>query len=383
MKASAISRMMEAGVQNSIFPGAVLLCAKGHEILYHEAFGVADLGTRSRMQKDSIFDLASLTKPLTTAMAMSELVKIGRVSLDTVLGDVIHGVKDTPKEDISIDMLLRHTSGLPAHREFFLSIIKEKLPKENPGGKNPGRKNCGEKNGGQENFRPRQLLRNLILAEPLVNKPGIQQVYSDLGYMFLSWVIESLSKQRLDRFSQENIYSPLGIQDLFFIDLGMERPLAVKNRLVSTQTCPWRGKTLTGEVEDENAWAAGGIEGHAGLFGDAPSVYIICCEILNAIKKNPTIILDPKVIESFVRKEQGQDMVAGFDTPSRFHSSTGRFFSRETVGHLGFTGTSFWLDPNSQLIVILLTNRVHPSRANEKIKKFRPQIHELVSMAFG
>jgi CubicO group peptidase (beta-lactamase class C family) len=226
-------------------------------------------------------------------------------------------------------------------------------------------------------------LRNLILAEPLVNKPGIQQVYSDLGYMFLSWVIESLSKQRLDRFSQENIYSPLGIQDLFFIDLGMERPLAVKNRLVSTQTCPWRGKTLTGEVDDENAWAAGGIEGHAGLFGDAPSVYIICCEILNAIKKNPTIILDPKVIESFVRKEQGQDMVAGFDTPSRFHSSTGRFFSRETVGHLGFTGTSFWLDPNSQLIVILLTNRVHPSRANEKIKKFRPQIHELVSMAFG
>ncbi len=368
MNYKTISRMMEAGVQDLVFPGAVLLCARGHEILYHEAFGVADLETRANIKKNSIFDLASLTKPLATAMATAELVKAGMVSLNTLLGDVIQEVMDTSKADISIDMLLRHTSGLPAYHEFFWSMEKEYGIK-----KNKPREDCSS----------RQLLRNLILAEPLVAAPGNQQVYSDLGYMFLSWVVENLSGQRLDRFVQDRIYSPLGICDLFFIELGKDRQLEVKERLVSTQTCPWRRKTLIGEVEDDNAWAAGGIEGHAGLFGDASSIHIIGLEILNALKKKSTIILDPKVIESFVKKEHGRDMVAGFDTPSKFHSSAGRVFSRKTLGHLGFTGTSFWIDPDSQLIVILLTNRVHPSRANQKIKKFRPRIHELVCRTFG
>jgi len=368
MNDKTISRMMEAGVQDLVFPGSVLLCARGNDILYHEAFGVADLESRSSIHKNSIFDLASLTKPLATAMAMAELVRAGRVFLDTLLGDVIQGVKNTPKADISIDMLLRHTSGLPAHQEFFLSIVKNTGPK---------------KNKRKENYSSRQLLRNLILAEPLVAESGNQQIYSDLGYMFLSWVIENLSGQRLDRFVQDKIYSPLGIRDLFFLEIGKDIHFAVKERLVSTQTCAWRKKTLKGEVEDDNAWAAGGIEGHAGLFGDASSIHIICFEILNAVKKKPTIILDPGVLESFVRKKHGQDMVAGFDTPSKFYSSAGNFFSKKTIGHLGFTGTSFWIDPDSQLIVILLTNRVHPSRANQKIKKFRPRIHELVSRTFG
>lgn len=378
MKYRAISRMMETGVRELVFPGAVLLCARGRKILYHDAFGVADLGKQAPVKKNSIFDLASLTKPLATAMAMAELVAAGRVSLDTLLGDVIPGVRDTPKAEITISMLLRHTSGLPAHREFFLPIAKEKRIT-----KKQRKKNQANEKVPEENYNPRQLLRNLILAEPLAAKPGDQQVYSDLGYMFLSWVIEILSKQRIDKFVQEKIYSPLGIQDLFFIDLGKDRPPIAKERWVSTQTCPWRGKTLIGEVEDDNAWAAGGIEGHAGLFGDALSIHVLCCEILNAVKKKNTIVLDPIVFDSFVRKKKGQNLVAGFDTPSKFHASAGRFFSSRTLGHLGFTGTSFWIDPDSEIIAILLTNRVHPSRANQKIKKFRPQIHELMSRALG
>ncbi|MCP3941708.1 MAG: serine hydrolase [Desulfobacteraceae bacterium] len=347
-----ISRMMAAGVADSVFPGAVLLCAKGNDVLFHEAYGVANLNEQRPMQNNAIFDLASLTKPLATALAVAQLVKEKMLSLDTLLGDVIPAVGQAR---ITIDMLLRHTSGLPAHRQFFISMVKEK-------------------------HRPRQLLRNLIIKELAGVEPGKKQIYSDLGYMLLSWVIEIISGQRLDQFVREKIYEPLGIRDLFFIDLDC-KPIK-KDRLVSTQACPWRRKNLTGEVDDDNAWAAGGIEGHAGLFGDALSIHTLCCEILNAIGHGSTLVLDPDVLGSFVCKEQGRDMVAGFDTPSKLNSSAGHFFSPASVGHLGFTGTSFWLDPNSQLIVILLTNRVHPSRANQKIKDFRPQLHDLVSMGF-
>jgi len=358
-KYSAIDRMMAEGVAE-VFPGGVLLCARGDEILFHEAYGMANLADQRQMQTDAIFDLASLTKPLATALALTKLVKAGRLSLDTVLGDVFPGVLQTSKAKISIDMLLRHTSGLPAHREFFISMIKEQT---------------------REKHNPRQMLRNLILSEPLVAKPGHEQVYSDLGYMFLSWVIETISGQRLDRFVREQIYEPLGILDLFFIELK-GGPIQ-NDRIVSTQTCPWRRKTLTGEVDDDNAWAAGGIEGHAGLFGDALSIHTLCCEILSAVCHRNPLVLDPKVLGLFIRREQGRDMVAGFDTPSKLNSSAGHFFSQASIGHLGFTGTSFWMDPDSGLIVILLTNRVHPSRANHKIKKFRPRLHDLASMTFG
>lgn len=357
MRNRSVSKMMEQGVKDGVFPGAVLLCAKGRKILFHHAYGVSDIKEGQRMQTNSIFDLASLTKPLATATALSVLIKEGKVFLDTVLKDVIPEVENSSKSGITIDMLLRHTSGLPAHREFYRSMVK------------PG-------------ANPETLLRNLILKEPLVSEPGDCQVYSDLGYMFLSWVIENLSGKRLDRYVREKIYTPLRIKDLFFIDLkagvGFER----KQRIVSTQTCPWRRKTLNGEVEDENAWAAGGIEGHAGLFGDALSVHAMCSEFLAALQHKQTRVIDPDLFLSFVSKNQARDMVAGFDTPSKVGSSSGHYFSSRSIGHLGFTGTSFWIDPEPGLIVILLTNRVHPSRGNVQIKKFRPKIHDLAASCF-
>ena len=198
--------------------------------------------------------------------------------------------------------------------------------------------------------------------------------------MVLSWIIETIACMRLDRFVSREIYSPLEIDDLFFIDLDLKNAKLNKYRqkIVATQKCPWRKKLLVGEVDDENAWAVGGIEGHAGLFGDAGSIYKLCCEILNALVNKPTKVLAPDVIQAFVQKKNQNDMVAGFDTPSKKNSSSGRFFSSSSVGHLGFTGTSFWIDPEISLIIIFLTNRVHPLRANEGIKKFRSQIHDLI-----
>ncbi len=357
-----IDRAMEMGIAQGVFPGGVLLFAKGRNLLYHRAFGIANHRTGASIRPDSTFDLASLTKPLATALAMAELIKDKKITLGTRLGDIISQMNQGPKAGITMDMLLRHTSGLPAHREYFKIV-------------------------GKEDQEPRRRLRELIQAEPLEAEPGHVQVYSDLGYMVLAWVVEILSGQRLDAFVLDHIYTPLGLTGLFFMDLKVKKnqntSRMVSTRLVSTQDCPWRQTLLTGEVEDENAWAVGGIDGHAGLFGDAVSVYQLCCEIMDSVQGRGASVLDPGVIQTFVQKEPGRDRVAGFDTPADQESSAGRYFSKASLGHLGFTGTSFWMDPASGLIVVLLTNRVHPSRENVKIKKFRPWIHDLISMGLG
>ena len=353
MNCKPVYDMMAQGVTDGVFPGGVLLCTRGADIFFFEAFGLADLVQKRPMQKDAVFDLASLTKPLATAAAMVVLVQDGRRGLHTCLEEVLPGSVGPDKAKITMDMLLRHTSGLPAHRAFHTIIANRK--------------------------DPAQALIDAVLAEPLENSPGSCQVYSDLGFMLLCHVIETVTQQGLDRFVRDRVYTPLGIRDLFFIHLGTKDVPKDRDRLVSTRNCPWRGRVLTGEVEDENAWAAGGVQGHAGLFGDARSIYLLCLEILHGLGQQPTCVLDPGILTAFVTKYPDQTMAAGVDTPSLTGSSSGRYFSHKAVGHLGFTGTSFWMDPASGLIVILLTNRVHPCRSNEKIRKFRPAIHDCIA----
>lgn len=355
MTLDPVSNMMDRAIKEKVFPGAVLLCAKYDEILYHRAFGVADLQTKQPMETDAVFDLASLTKPLATAVAMMVLVQTHQLDLDICLKDLLPATAQTPKARITLDMLLRHTSGLPAHRKYY------------------------EQAAGQPD--PVQVMDHLVLTEPLTALPGASQVYSDLGYMLLYKVIRTVIQTRLDRFVQKQVYLPLGlgIEDLFFIDLTSQSMPKDRTRLVSTQDCPWRGRVLTGEVEDENAWVSGGIQGHAGLFGSGAAVHRLCLEILQAINQKSPRVLNPGVVARFIQKYPGHTQVAGFDTPSQSGSSTGRYFSPLTVGHLGFTGTSFWIDPDNGAIVVLLTNRVHPSRSNQKIKKFRPAIHDCIA----
>lgn len=353
MASDPITCLMEQGIKDRVFPGAVLLCAGRQDILYHRAFGVADLQTQRPVTTSDLFDLASLTKPLATAMAMMVLVQEQQLELDVCLKDLLPVTAGTPKAGITLDMLLRHTSGLPAHREYFRQAVDQP--------------------------DPLQAMDRLVLSEPLTSLPGVNQVYSDLGYMLLDRVIREVTQTRLDRFVQNHVYQPLGIEDLFFIDPAAPSVPEVHSRLVSTQNCPWRGRVLKGEVEDENAWVSGGIQGHAGLFGTAAAIYRLCLEILQAMEQHSPRVLNPKVTAGFIRKYPGHTLVAGFDTPSRTGSAAGRYFSPRTVGHLGFTGTSFWIDPENGRIVILLTNRVHPSRANQKIRKFRPEIHDCIA----
>jgi len=350
-----VDRQIEFGIEQGIFPGAVVLCSLGGKIVYHKSFGHADVFEKRVMVKDSIFDLASLTKPLATALAISRLIETGQLSLTQQLGDILMPFKKTQKANITIDMLLRHTSGLPAHREYFKPLMTI-------------------------GHNRTTALRNMLVKEDLENKPGVIQLYSDLGYMILAWVIETITGKSIDQYVDQEIYQPLNTENLFYIPLESKNKILEKygRLIVPTQQCPWRKQLMYGEVDDDNTWAVGGVDGHAGLFADATSVFNICSEILNALIGEPTRLISSQVLKAMVIHKDGHDMVAGFDTPSKEKSSAGKFFSDQSIGHLGFTGTSFWIDPKKHLIVIFLTNRVHPSRANNLLKSFRPKLHNLI-----
>lgn len=350
-----ITDKMASAISQNIFPGGVLLCALNHKIIYHKAFGMADIYEKKMVTKETIFDLASLTKPLATALAISRLVENGKLELEQTLGSVLKQFQSTDKETITIDMLLRHTSGLPAYVEYYKELAQFKNDPEN-------------------------RLRQLLIDQPLANDIGTTQDYSDLGFMILSWVIEHLTGESIDTYVYHEFYQPLGIDSLFYIPL--EKKNLVTDRagalIASTQHCPWRNKLISGEVDDDNTWAVGGVDGHAGLFGDAMSVYKICDELLNILTSKGSTVLAEEIILQMVKHKNNHDMVAGFDTPSKKNSSSGKYFSHKSIGHLGFTGTSFWIDPETSLIVVLLTNRVHPTRQNNKLKKFRPEIHNII-----
>ncbi len=405
--------MMQKGVDDNVFPGAVLLVSVDSEIVFYGAFGKSDIYLNEDMTKHTVFDLASLTKPLATTMAVMKLVQDGEIFPDQSLGSFVNpclsDLSDLPfssvinnfsqdalaqsfnnKKDITIDELLRHTSGLPAYKHYYKSMME--LPCE----------------------LRRKCLRAMLVMEPLICFPGANQLYSDLGYIFLAWIVEIVTGLRLDHFLKQYIYSVLGIEDLFFPGLpaavASDESLGMRNfdvmscctdhmnykikndgfgekgkcerRFASSEYCPWRRKVLIGEVHDDNAWAAGGIEGHAGLFGTAFGVFMLLEELMKGLKGEKTRVISGSLLKQFLLKHGDKELTAGFDTPSRPMSSSGRYFSDSSIGHLGFTGTSFWMDPEKSVIVILLTNRVHPKRENEKIKWFRPLIHDIVMEEF-
>jgi CubicO group peptidase (beta-lactamase class C family) len=214
------------------------------------------------------------------------------------------------------------------------------------------------------------------VKEPIIHPVGRQTVYSDLGFMILGWMVEHLSGRRLDRFVAEEIYTPLDLENLFFIDLH-SKPR--KAQFAATEVCPWRNILLNGLVHDDNAYAMGGIEGHAGLFGTAMDVYCLLSVLLSDFYgRSDTRLFEKDLMKTFFKRQNVKGRALGFDTPSLTESSCGQYFSKQSVGHLGFTGTSFWMDLERSAIVILLTNRIHPSRENNKIRAFRPILHDTI-----
>jgi serine-type D-Ala-D-Ala carboxypeptidase len=347
---------MRTGLGQQVFPGAVLLVGWEGDIVFERAYGHADLFSRTPMTVDTCFDLASLTKPLGTAAAAMILVQTGRLDLDQPCRFYDRMWAGTDKGDLTARQLLTHCAGLPAFRPYYMRL-RRYAPAE------------------RANWLTRWLVR-----EPLLSKPGERVEYSDLGFILMQRLIETITNQPLDQYLHNKLYRPLGIERLFF---PVTADPGEKTAFAATELCPLRGRLLRGEVHDDNAHALGGVGGHAGLFGTAGAVHDLlriwlrCVQVGGAGK-----FFDAAVVRNFMRTN-GTNWALGFDTPSAEGSSAGKFFSRGSVGHLGFTGTSFWMDRTRALIVILLTNRVHPSRYNLKIRAFRPQLHDAVVMALS
>ena len=320
----------------------------------HQAVGLtASCPDSPSVQVDTIYDLASLTKPLATASSILLLVQDGRLSLTQTLVTLLEETKELPLGQVSLKDLLSHQSGLPAWRPFYQSF-----PPTFP----------AESESRQKRI---QVVLDMILQESLDYSSSS---YSDLGYMVLGFVVERVTGQSLEDFCQKRIFHPVLASSLAFGPYNVKED--VSNHIAPTEEDPWRGRLLQGDVHDENAAALGGIAGHAGLFGTAQVVGQVTKAWLDSYAGNASIF-GQDLVRQFVKPQPGTSWGLGWDTPSQA-SSSGQWFSPESFGHLGFTGTSIWIDPVRELEVIFLSNRVHPNRDNQAIKTFRPHLHDVI-----
>jgi serine-type D-Ala-D-Ala carboxypeptidase len=348
--AAAYGILLDA-IEQKAFPAASTAIVHRGRLLALQAFGRFTYERISPpVEADSVFDLASLTKVVaTTTMAML-LYERGKLDLDTPLASVVtefNNSEDTRRAKVNFRMLLAHASGLPAYEKLFL---------------------CA---------RGRQQMLDLATRVPLVADPGSRAEYSDVGFILLGYALERVAGERMDSFCEREIFSPLGMANTRFCP-----PHDWRAKIPPTEgECPSRRWAIQGEVQDENASAMGGIAGHAGLFAPAEdAARFAACMIAGGAP-----ILRPETIALFTKREcapAGTSRALGWDTPSK-PSQSGRYFSARAFGHLGYAGTSLWIDPERELSVTLLTNRTWPDRKSEAIKQVRPAFHDAVAEAIG
>lgn len=304
------------------------------------------------VSEKTIFDLASLTKPLVVSLLFLILQEKGMINIEDNLDKFFKKKLDLNKRKIKIEHLLTHTSGLPAHRPYYKILLEQPV-----------------------NERMIFII-DKILSENLCFEPGKGCLYSDLGFILAGYLIELVSGQKLDYYFIKKISEVLSLQDELFFN---RNNIIDKKYFVETGRCSWSGMNLKGLVNDENCRALGGVAGHAGLFGTVKGL-LKYLEVLNSELTGLTKIFEfnSKNINIFLTRKKQSNWVNGFDTPSKVSSSSGKYFSNFSLGHLGFTGTSFWLDIKMGIGVVLLTNRVICSGNSDSIKKFRPLIHNII-----
>jgi CubicO group peptidase (beta-lactamase class C family) len=374
-KLARVDRAIDKAIEAQEIPGAVVLARmpRDGEVLEHcSVRGLAVVRPeRLPMQRETLFDLASLTKPLATTTAILWLVHEGAVDLDAPVSKYLPEFSERDKDAVRVRHLLTHSSGLKPWRPFHeLLLAKEK------------------KTGERWLCTPaaREFIVERVLRSGLVHEPGAAAVYGDLDFIALGALVEAVSKLRLDDFVRTRICTPLGLSETFFVPLGegAGMPDALRRRTAATENCPWRERILWGEVHDPNAWAMGGVAGHAGLFASADDVMRYAQTLLD-VWHGRSDALPRELLKSFATRQrlpEKSDWALGWDTPTEGASSAGRYFSANSIGHLGFTGTSLWIDLESEAVVVMLTNRVHQVAKRSRFE-LRPLIHDLVREAFA
>jgi serine-type D-Ala-D-Ala carboxypeptidase len=344
--------LLEKAIAARAFPACSLAVTFRGELVAHKALGRFTYDPASpEVTTASLFDLASLTKVLaTTAMAMI-LYERGLLDLEAPVTAIVPEFAgelagcDPRRREITLRMLLAHSSGLPAYEKLFLRA------------------------------QTREDLLQAAFTTPLAAAPGARAEYSDIGFIILGVALERLADESLDAFCQREIFGPLGMTHTTF-----KPARALKDSIPPTaDDLAFRHRIIQGEVQDENASVLGGIAGHAGLFSTAEDLAIFAHAMLNG--GHP--ILRSSTIELFSRREsapEGTSRALGWDTPAA-PSQSGKYFSSRSFGHLGYTGTSLWIDPDRQLSISLLTNRTWPDCQNHAIKQVRPAFHDAVMEA--
>jgi CubicO group peptidase (beta-lactamase class C family) len=374
--AAAFSHLQEA-IAQQCFPAASVAVTQRGKLVALLAFGQFTYAPNSALVTPAtLFDLASLTKVVATTPAAMLLYERGLLDLDAPLSAIIpeftqDPAKDPRRKEVTLRMLLSHSSGLPAYEKLFLKA------------------------------RTRNELLEAAFTTPLAANPAARAEYSDIGFILLGIALERLADESLDRFCQREIFAPLAMTNTTF-----NPPLEIRATIPPTadereQECSagaparelpkaqppqsespeaasstFRKKIIQGEVQDENAFVLGGVAAHAGLFSTAEDLAKFANVMLNA--GNP--ILRPETVALFTRRESapaGTTRALGWDTPSS-PSQSGKYFSPNSFGHLGYTGTSLWIDPSRQLSITLLTNRTWPDCSNQAIKQVRPKFHDAI-----
>jgi CubicO group peptidase (beta-lactamase class C family) len=340
-----VRRLLDAGVTDRAYPAAVMEVGRERGVTWRHATGhlTYEPGATAASEQ-TVFDLASLTKVVSTTTLAMQLVERAAVRLSDPVSSWLLRWRGRDRAHVCVRDLFEHCSGLTAWMPFYRSC------------------------------QGRAEIEEAICTLPLEYRPWTQSIYSDLGFMLLGFILEDAGGARLDR----QFAAIAGELDLHF---GATPEWRV--RTAPTEVDPWRGRLLAGDVHDENAWALGGVAAHAGLFGTAPAVGAFARRVL-ATCRTDTELARRETLARFTTRSTVpcSSRAVGWDTmlPT---SSCGMRLSPRAIGHTGFTGTSLWVDPARDLYVVLLTNRVHPTRENSRLAALRPRLHDAVVEEFG
>ncbi len=343
-------KLLQSFVSERAFPGAALAVGYKGSLVLDAAAGKLDYSQSSAdVTGDTIYDLASLSKVIGTTSAAMMLVDSGRLLLDAAVQDYLPEFQGTDKEKVRVTNLLQHSAGLPA----WLPIYKEAKGYD-------------------------EVLKR-VFATPLEYAPGSRRAYSDLGMILFGEIVSRAWGHPLDQLLAERLFGPLGMKSTLY------RPSKeLLDRIAPTEDDPWRQRVVRGEVHDENAYAMGGVAGHAGLFSTTHDLSVFAQMMLYRGIYDHRRYIRAETVDRFTGapNAKGEAGALGWQKPSN-SSWTGKLFTPAAYGHTGFTGTSIWIDPQRQLFIILLTNRVHPSRENSKIEQARREVAESVFRALG
>lgn len=346
---SEVDGVIEKAIIDSAFPGAVLLAAKDGEILHEKAYGNYTYDpTSPKVELNSIFDLASVSKVVGTTTAAMMLIDRGKLNLNDKVIKYLPEFNNHGKENITIKNLLLHNSGLAPFKKYYDMYSTSS-----------------------------EVINDIMNLSP-EQEPGTKYVYSDLGMITLQQVIERISGKSLDKYLDQNLFKPLGMNSTMY-----NPPPKLKEKCMPTELDDfWRMRQLQGEVHDERAYMLNGVAGHAGLFSTAHDLAIFLQMLLQKGSYQGKQHIKPETVELFIKKQSDQSSRGiGWDTKSPEGSSAGQYFSLLSYGHTGYTGTSVWTDPTKNLFVIFLTNRVYPTRNNSKLFRVRPLVHDAIYKA--